>query len=212
MWGIVLLDVVVALFVVAAWYFGWREVNRQRAERVMQSIRRAVVGKATVSAPRWQRPSRFEVEVRFACGFRESWLTVELTPREMPINWLLARIHKQPEQVTFRAELEHQPASSLIIANHRWQGFTSRAAISTEDCYSLGSLVITTREDWQNETAIIESILAARSREMIQAEFRKKAPHLLVTAPLSSLTDDEEDTGLFGLLHELATCASARKE
>jgi hypothetical protein len=46
---------------------------------------------------------------------------------------------------------------------------------------------------------------------LIQVEFRKKAPHLLVTAPLSSLTDDDE-AGLFGLLHELASCRAARKE
>ncbi len=212
MWGTLLLDAFVAAFAVAAWYFVWREVNRLRAEKLIQCIKLAVAGRAQVSAPQWHRPSRFDVELRFASAFRESRLTVELTPREMPLSWLMARMHKQPEQVTFRAELEHRPASSLIIANHRWHGRTSQSVPSPENCYSLGSLVITTREDWQNETAIVESILAARSRQLIVAEFRKQAPHLLVTAPLTSLMEDEDDSGLFGLLHELASCVAAREE
>jgi hypothetical protein len=212
MWGMLLFDAAVAIFVVAGWYLGWREVSRLRAEKVIHSVRQAVAGRAVVSGPFWHRPSRFDIELRFASAFRESWLSVELTPREMPIQWLLARLHKRPEQVTFRAELEHRPSSGLIITRHKTCGYTSRAALLSEDCYSLGSLVITTREDWQGETAIVQSILAARSRDLIHVEFRKRAPHLLVSAPLSSLTQDEDDAGLFGLLQELATCRAARKE
>lgn len=212
MWGMLFFDAAVALVVIAGWYLGWREVNRLRAEKLILSIREAVAGRAVVSGPFWHSPSRFDVELRFASGFRESWLSVELTPREIPLNWLLACLHKQAEQVTFRAELEHRPSSSLIITRHKWCGYTSREALSTDDCYSLGSLVITTREDWQSETAIVESILAARSRQLMHVEFRKRAPHLLVTAPLSSLTQDHDDSGLFGLLQELATCRAARKE
>ena len=212
MWGMLLFDAAVAIIVVAGWYLGWREVSRLRAEKVIHCVRQAVAGRAQVSGPYWHRPSRFDIELRFAVAFRESWLSVEFTPREMPIQWLMARLQKRPEQVTFRAEMEHRPSSGLVIATHKSCGYTSRTALSSEDCYSLGSLVITTREDWQGETAIIESILAARSRELMQVEFRKRAPHLLITAPLSSLTPDEDDSGLFGLLQELATCRAARKE
>ena len=130
----------------------------------------------------------------------------------MPLKWLLMYLHKQAEQVTFRAELEQRPSSGLVITRHKCCGYTSRQALSSDECYSLGSLVITTREDWQSETAIVESILAARSRELMQVEFRKRPPHLLVTAPLSSLARDDEDSGLFGLLQELATCRAAREE
>jgi hypothetical protein len=147
MWGMFLFDAVVAAFLVAAWYFGWREVNRLQAERVLTLIQQAAAGKALVSAPRWQRASRFEVELRFASGFRDSRLSVQLTPREMPLNWLLARLRKQEDQVTFRAELEQRPSSSLIITRHKCCGYTSRAALSSDDTYSLGSLVVTTRED-----------------------------------------------------------------
>ena len=212
MWGMLLIDAGLALAVVLGWYLGWREVNRRRALKLVHSIKQAVAGRAMVSGPFWHKPSRFDVELRFASGFRESWLSVELTPREMPLNWLLAHLHKQAEQVTFRAELEQRPSSSLIITRHKCCGYTSPEALTPDECYSLGSLVITTREDWQSESAILESILAARSRELMQVEFRKRAPHLLVTAPLSSLTEIDGDSGLFGLLQELATCRTARKE
>ena len=212
MWVMLLFDAAVALVVVAGWYLGWREVNRHRAERLIHCIRETLAGRAMVSGAVWHKPSRFDVELRFASGFRESWLSVELTPREMPIHWLLAYLHKKPEQVTFHAEMERRPSSGLIITRHKCCGYTSRDALSAEECYSLGSLVITTREDWQGETAIVESILAARSRDLLQVEFRKRAPHLLVTAPLSSLTQEDDDSGLFGLLQELASCRAARKE
>jgi len=210
MWGTLFFDAAVAIIVVAGWYLSWRQVNRLRAEKVIESVRRAAAGRAQVSGPYWHRPSRFDIELRFAATFRASWLTVEFTPREMPLQWLRARLHKRPEQVTFRAELEHGPSNGLIITRHKSCGYTSREALSSEDCYSLGSLVVTTREDWQGETAIVESILAARSRNLMQVEFRKRAPHLLITAPLTSLTEDEEDSGLFGLLQELAICRAAR--
>jgi hypothetical protein len=209
-----LFDAAVAIFVVAGWYFGWRQVNRLRAERIVHSVKQAVGGRAVASAPHWHGPSRFELELRFASGFRESWLEIQLTPREMPLSWLLARLHKQGEQIKFRAELEHRPAHGLIVANHRCYGYTSRSRRlpMPENCYSLGSLVITTREDWQSETAVLESILAVRSQELIQVEFRKTAPHLMVTAPLTSLTDTSGESGLFAMLQELASCVAARRD
>jgi len=212
MWGMFLFDAVLGALLVAGWYFAWREVNRLRAANVLRCIEQAVAGKALVSAPRWRRASHFEVELRFASAFHDSWLSVELLPREMPLHWFLARLRKQPEQVTFRAELEHRPANNLIIANQKWYGRTSAAAAIPEQCYSLGALVITTREDWQTDTVTVERILAARSCDLIQVEFRKTSPQLLVTAPLASVVQSQAEQGLFGLLQELATCVTARKE
>ena len=212
MWGMLLFDAALAVLLMVGWYFAWREVNRLRAEKILLWVRRAVAGRAAVSRACWRGASHFDVELRFNAAFRESWLSVDLMPREMPIQWLMAWLRKQTEQVTFRAEMEHRATTNLIVANQRWGGRTSKTAALPEACYSLGSLVITTREDWQSETAIIERILAARSNEPIQVEFRRRSPHLVVTAPLSSLTPQEEDSGLFGLLQELATCGAARQE
>jgi hypothetical protein len=212
MWGVFLFDAVLAGLLMAAWYFGWREVNRRRAHRVLRMVEHAIGGRARVSSVCWQGPSRFHVALRFAAAFRESWLSVDLTPREMPFHWLVARLRKQQEKVTFRAELEHRPTQNLIIANQQWYGRTSPTAALSEFCFSLGSLVITTREDWQSETGVIERILAARSQQQIEVEFRRTTPHIVVTAPLDSLMRSEDDPGLIGLLQELATCVAAQKE
>lgn len=206
-----LLDAAIAAILVAGWYLVWRDVNRRRAEQVVSWIQRAVCGRAYVSAPRWHRPSRFDVELRFASGFRESIVTVQLTPRELPIQWLLARLRKQQEQVTFQAELERRPSSNLIVANHRCFARTDPDAPPPDACFSLGSLVITTREDWRNETSVVERLLAARSQELHELEFRTNPPHLLLTVPLESLNAGKNEPGLFTLLQELATCASARR-
>jgi len=206
------LDAAVAALLMAGWYFAFREVNRLKAERILFCVREAVAGRAGVSRPCWRGASHFDVELRFTAAFRESWLSVDLMPREMPIHWMAAFLRKQTERVTFRAELEHRSATNLIVVNQKWGGRTAKAAALPDECYSLGMLVITTREDWQCETAIIERILAARSSESIEVEFRKKSPQLVVSAPLSSLTQDEDDAGLFGLLQELAACRAARQE
>jgi len=109
-----LFDAEIAAILVAAWYLVWREVNRRRAKQVISCVQRALCGRAYVLAPRWHRPSRFDVELRFASGFRRSIITVDLMPREMPNRWVLARLRRQQEQITFRAEFERRPASHLM--------------------------------------------------------------------------------------------------
>lgn len=213
MWGIFLFDAALAALLVVGWYLACKELNRLKAEKILLCVKEAMGGRARVARARWRGASHFDVELGFAAAFRDSWLSVDLTPREMPMQWMMSRWRKQPEQVTFRADLEHRPTGTLFIANQRWHGRTSESREMPQECYSLGSLVITTREDWQSETAIIARLLAARSGDLIQVEFRKQSPQLIVTAPLASLLSTSEDEpGLFGLLQELASCVTARKE
>ena len=126
----------------------------------------------------------------------------------MPLNWLMARLKKQKEWILFQAELERRPSSNLVIASHRWIGRTDVHGPTPSCCYSLGSLVVTTREDWSTETALIETLLATRAHEFAHVEFRKKAPHVRLTAPLESLCPNADQSGLFDLLQELASCAN----
>lgn len=208
MWGSLLFDAGVAALLLLAWYFGWREFNRRQGEAIVGWIRRALADKASVSAPRWQGASRFSVQLLFPSAFRESSLAIGLTPREMPLNWLMARWKKQQEWILFQAELDRQPQTNLVITTHRWIGRTNTKSVPPECCYSLGSLVVTTREDWSTETSLIETLLATRSHEFAHVEFRRKAPHVLLTAPLEALCPDADESGLFDLLQELASCAN----
>jgi hypothetical protein len=210
MWGSLLFDAAMAAMLIVLWYFGWREFNRRQGLAIVGSIQKALAGKACVSAPRWQGASRFSVQLRFPSAFRESSLAVGLTPREMPLNWLLARWKKQKEWILFQAELERRPSANLVISSHRWIGRTNPRSQPPESCYSLGSLVVTTREDWNTETALIETLLATRAHEFAHVEFRQKAPHVLLTAPLDALCPDTNEASLFDLLQELASCASGR--
>lgn len=208
MWESLLLDAAFAALLVVVWYAVWRQFNRRQGEAIVGWIQEAVSERVRVSAPRWRSASRFSVQLRFGANFRESSIDVGLTPREMPLNWLLARYTKRREWVMFQAELERRPASNLLIANHRWYGATDPKSAPPEECYSLGALVVTTREDWNTETALLETLLATRSHQFAHIELRKKAPHLLLTAPLESLRPGTDASGLFELLHELASCAN----
>jgi hypothetical protein len=208
MWESLLLDASVAALLVVLWYLVWRAFNRRQGETIVGWIQQAVSDRVCVSVPRWQSASRFSVQLRFTSSFRESFIAVGLTPREMPLNWLLARYKKRREWVMFQAELDRCPQTNLLIANHRWYGATNPKGTPPESCYSLGSLVITTREDWNNETSLLETLLATRSHQFAHVELRKKAPHLRLTAPLESLRPGVEESGLFELLQELATCAN----
>jgi hypothetical protein len=152
--------------------------------------------------------SRFSVRLQFPSGFRDSSLEVGLTPREMPLNWLIARYHREREWIMFHAELDRQPSANLVVANYRWIGRTRGMKASPELCYSLGSLVVTTREDWQTETSLIETLLATRAHNFAHVEFRRRSPHVTLMAPLQALHPAETESSLFDLLQELASCAN----
>jgi len=57
----------------------------------------------------------------------------------------------------------------------------------------------------------MERLLAARSHNLLHVEFRKKAPHLLVVAPLESVTSVDAQPELFSVLQDLASCTLARR-
>ncbi len=206
---IFLCDAAIAGLLVLGWYLVWRQVNRRRAAGVVSRIVEVVAGCAVPSPPKWLSASRFQVDLRFLTAIGESSFTVELLPREMPVSWLLALLHKRKEMITFRAALERRPSNHLILSKYNCWGCTRRKMFVPDECYSLGSIVVTTREDWRTATTILEGILAARPYEFSEAEFRRQAPHLVVTAPLTALNPEADEQGLFALLQELASCAAA---
>ena len=65
MWGMLLFDAAWRSSLMVGWYFGWREVNRLRAEKILLWVERAVAGRALVSRALLARASHFDVELRF---------------------------------------------------------------------------------------------------------------------------------------------------
>lgn len=133
----------------------------------------------------------------------------------MPLNWVLHRLRRQKETVTFEAELDCKPAMTLYVQNHRWCGRTLHTRPSSWEGWhfeSLGPVVISTREDWQKDVGhILESLLATRSRDFLHVAFRKSVPHFVACAPLSSLRPEEKGAAMFEVLRELASSSSASR-
>jgi hypothetical protein len=214
MLGNLLIDTVTAALLVAVWYFWMRRRNHQRSVEITAWVETALAGYGMLSGVRWRGPSQFRLDLRlWNSGFRRAWLTVELEPREMPLNWIMARMRRHAETATFCAELDCPPAMNLHVHNHRWCGRTRRArpaSLSSLQFESLGPVMITTREDWQG-APMLDALLAARTTEFPHVSFRRRAPHLVINAPLELFKPGGTHWNLFERIEELASTASARK-
>ncbi len=206
----------VAALLVASWYFWVRRTNHRRSIQILRWIDCAFSGHAAASQVRWRTASLFQLELQLAPSmFRSVSLTVQLEPREMPLNWLLWRLRREKETVTFEAVLEYKPSVNLHVHNHRWCARTLRKRPQTWETWqfeSLGPVVISTRENWNQDIGhMLEALLATRSRDFLHLAIRKKAPHFLACAPLQSLRPDGHGAAMFDVLHELASTSSTSR-
>lgn len=123
MWGTFAIDASVGALLVAAWYLWFRRLNHRRATRIVGWVEQALCGQASVTRIRWRSASHFSLELRlYRSAFRRACVSVELIPREMPLNWLAARLRRQKETVTFKADLDCRPANHLLVRNQHWRG------------------------------------------------------------------------------------------
>src|SRR5437660_12631558 len=88
------------------WYWLSIRHNRRKAVQVLRWIEAALAGQGHVVGIRWLAPSRFRVPLRLTSGvFNRSWVSVELTPCEMPLRWVLSKIRTQPAAMIVTAGL-----------------------------------------------------------------------------------------------------------
>ena len=209
-----ILDLVLAVAVVSAWYFWFIHVNRNRAVRIVQWICNACADHGRVAQVFWISASRFLVHIHFRSHcFHEARVCVRLFPREMPLSWLISRWCRQQETLTFEADLDYPPAFNLEVNNYRWQRKLPRRSAPDPDRLMLvrsGPIVLTTRGDWQQDlTNMMNGFLASRDCDFETVSFRRHSPHFSATVPLRSLdVHDQCSTRLFEALEELATDAS----
>ena len=208
----------VLIFALVAWYATFAHYNRRRSRRVLQWIDAAFAGHGKVAGVRWLAPARFHAHLHLAPNgsFQQAAIDVQLLPRQMPVQWLAARLRQQPEIMTFTADLECAPGCDLEVHNHRWCGRTrrslpgNRAAWEMERCTPF---VITTKQTWQREVAtMMNALSASRERDFLNIAYHRSSPHFVATASLQAIAPDGNSSGeLFTILCELAGGASASR-
>ena len=214
---ILAIDLVLGVVFIAAWYLVFLRHNRRRAIDVLRWIERAFAGHGTVAGVQWLAASRFRVRLKIPSGvFRHAVLVVQLMPREMPVNWLLTRIRRQRETLTFEADLDYPPTFSLEVHNHRWVGKTAKRfpkrTQNWETEYA-GPFVLTTRTNWQREiTTMMNSLVASRDCDCMRVRIRRDSPHFTATVPLAAISPGSEaQSEIFDIFRELAMGASTSR-
>ncbi len=214
---IIAIDVIAGVVLVLAWYSCFLRYNRRKAKQVLRWIERAFRGHAQVGGVQWTSSSRFHVQLRMVHTlFHQCSLIVQLFPRELPFGWLLNRIRRRQETLTFQADLDCPPSFNLEVHNHRWYGRTRRRFPARSQQWMLeqsGPFVLTTRTDWQRDiTSMMRALVASRQCDCLTVCFRRSSPHFAVTVPLESISPQSETQGeIFDVLRELAAGAASAK-
>jgi hypothetical protein len=214
---IIAIDLVAGAALVVMWYFWFLRYNRRKATQVLRWIQDAIATHGELLGVEWLAPSRFKAQLRLAPNlFLHPALVVQLFPREMPFNWLLSKLRKQQETLTFEADLDSAPAFSLEVQNHRWCGRTRTKLASRNgnwDLERIGPYVLTTRNDWQREvTNMMNALVASRECDCLTVCFRRSSPHFSVTVLLDTISPEAQSTyDVFETLRELAAGASASR-
>jgi len=203
-----------ALLVWVAWAGWFRRENRRRSQRALQWIEVAFQGHGQVAGVQWAKPSSFQVQLRLGQHpFQRASVAVHLLPRESPLGWLRAAWGKQREILTFTSDLELPPDFDLEVENHRWCGRTRRRLPSSVlHTMRTTPFMITTRAEWQNQSSMLDALIASRERDFLSVNYRRLSPHFTATLPLESLDPKAAGvTEFFDVLSELAGGASASR-
>jgi hypothetical protein len=215
-WRLLGVDIAAGAVLVAAWYWIFLRLNRRRGVRILQWIEQALQTKGVIAEVKWLTASRMRVQLQlFDSGFRQPSMLVQLVPRETPLRWIVSRLKRYRETLTFESDLPCAPNFNLEVQNHRWCGRTSRK-IAPDKNWTLsrvGPFVITSRPDWQRDIKnMVESTVASRDCNFLQVSFGRRTPHFSATIPLTTLQPDSNiETGVFDALKDLAAGASASR-
>lgn len=207
----------IGIFLVLFWYLWFSRQNRRRAMRVLNWIERSFEGNGEFSSLQWISNSKFTLQVRlWPSLFRNTSVSVQMHPRELPFSWLFARVRRKQETLTFEADLDFPPSFNLEVQNHRWCGRTRRRfPKSTEDwtIQHSGPFVITTRNDWQRDIMnMMHGLVASRECDCLRVAFSRTSPHFSATIPLDSISPDSHPkTNILDAMGDLAAGASASR-
>ena len=93
---LLLIDAVGAVVLVGLWYFCLATYNHRRGTKALRWVEAACSHRGQVIQARWVGASRLQARLRFATRwFENARVTIRLTPRPLPVQWLLSAWHKQ---------------------------------------------------------------------------------------------------------------------
>lgn len=197
------------------WHFWYGRKSRRRALEVLGWIDALLCGQGHVTGITWEGSSAFRVPLLLRSNtFHNASLHVNLTPRELPLNWLLRKLKSVQETLIFEADLDWAPPFSLELQSYRMFARTRKDLAPEGPGWQFEQavpFVLTTRKDWQKEvTGVISSLLSCPERQFLSIVFRRESPHFSATLALDSISPNSScRTELFNSLRELATGASA---
>ena len=228
----ILIGVVAAGALLLFWYAWFVRYNRRRAGTVLQWVQAACLGKGRVIDMRWQASSsRLKATLQLSSRwFEDARLTIRLLPRPLPVQWALSRWRRQPETLTFEANMGFPPGFHLDVVRHRWSGYTgaknpgsngsgskglgSKGSTDTR-AWSItrpGPVILTTKEDWPVELSpVVHALASWRDKDFVGVRFNSTSPHFTATVTLENLSDQKAAVALLNLFRELAASSSAKQ-
>ncbi len=227
----ILIDVVAALALSFLWYAWFVRYNRRRAGNVLHWVQAACLGKGQVVDLRWQASSsRLKATLHLSSRwFEDARLTIRLLPRPLPLQWAMSHWRRQPETLTFEANMGFPPGFHLDVIRHRWAGHSGAKSSDGSGPESKkssskktgarawtisrpGPVILTTKEDWPVELSPVVNALASwRDKDFVGVRFNSTSPHFTATVALENLSDQKAASALLGLFRELAASSSAKQ-
>lgn len=217
MWWTAGLNIAVVGFLLLLWYSLCLRWNRRRGRRLLSNIESAFADYGHVCGVEWQSGSQFQVRLRLtACAFTHSTITVRLYPLHKPLGWIVSRLRRESETLTFDANLICPPSINLEVRNQRRVvKLKSRRPPkgSVVHLHRLGPFILTSRRDWQRDIAsTVQNLANSRECELLSVAFRRKSPHFSATLPLSAISGVQSSRErVFESLRELASSASTAR-
>jgi hypothetical protein len=214
---LLIIDAVVAVALSAFWYFCFAVLNRRRAIDALRWVETACSNHGRIVKARWFSPSHLQAQVSFASHwFDQARVTVHLFPRPLPFKWLYCLCRKQKETLTFEADLDYAPGGQIEVFRHRWVTGNQVSLDQDSRDWSLirpGPVVFSTAAQPNPELPpVVRTFMTSRGHSLLSVRLRSHSPHLLVTVPLESLSDDESAAGFMKVLRDLAAGASTSRQ
>lgn len=213
------IDVIGAVVALGGWYFFFSAYNRRRGVEALRWVESACKGKGRILDSRWLNSYRLYARLQFPSrSFENAHVMMRFRPRALPVHWILSRVHKQKETLTFEADVGGLSNFRLDVVRHRWCAH-SRGTLSRNydhrqwETFEPGPIILTTRTHWKEDsTPELNTLMTVRQQDVLQVRFRPESPQFSATIALEALNDPNAAEGFLTTLRELAAGASAHRQ